>query len=259
MSIYGSTTTPKTSVEVANYLQAVRSFVPEMTNAPTRNLSSLGPEYAGMCIDNYGRIACCQSVYQTGYAAGQIDPMYIMLGADMVNRPNVEVKIGLTQPPVLSVLENPNRVMTSTLSNITDNADGLVNTGMKGYSNTRYTADSATFNAPASNKLMANPFASAFALAAANDTADLQKINPADSLMRLPGNGGGQVPCGQTRLVASIAPENEYAVLGTDVKYTAIDPVIVLGSGMNTVDSAYNLMRTTGQLGSSGSVSQKGI
>ncbi len=256
MSIYGSTTTPKTSVEVANYLQAVRSFVPEMTNAPTRNLSSLGPEYAGMCIDNYGRIACCQSVYQTGYAAGQIDPMYIMLGADMVNRPNVEVKIGLTQPPILSVLENPNRVMTSTLSNITDQADGLVNNGMKGYSNTRYTADSATFNA--APKLMANPFAGAFALAASNDTAALQKINPRDSLMGLPGTGGGQRPCGQVALMSSVAPENEYAVLGTDVKYTAIDPVIVLGSGMTTVDDAYNRMRTTGQLGSSGSVSARG-
>jgi hypothetical protein len=256
MSIYGSTTTPKTSVEVANYLQAVRSFVPEMTNAPTRNLSSLGPEYAGMCIDNYGRIACCQSVYQTGYAAGQIDPMYIMLGADMVNRPNVEVKIGLTQPPILGVLDNPNRVMTASLDNITDQADGLVNNGMKGYANTRYTADSATFNA--APKLMANPFASAFALASSNDTAALQRINPADSLRGLPGTGGGQRPCGQVALMSSVAPENEYAVLGTDVKYTAIDPVIMLGSGDNTISSAYNLMRTTGQLGGTGSVSQRG-
>lgn len=258
MSIYGSTTTPKTSVEVANYLQAIRSFVPEMTNAPTRNLSSLGPEYAGMCIDNYGRIACCQSVYQTGYAAGQIDPLYIMLGADMVNRPNVEMKVGLTQPPILNVLENPNRVMAAPLANMGTNSDLLVQSGMKGDTNTRYTADSATYNS--SPKMMANPFAAQFALAASNDTGALQSINPADSLVRLPGTGGGQRPCGQVPLVSSVAPENEYAIFGTDVKYTAVDPVIILGgSGMATVDSAYNLMRTTGQLGSSGSVSQKGI
>jgi len=257
MSIYGSTTTPKTSVEVANYLQAIRSFVPEMTNAPTRNLSSLGPEYAGMCIDNYGRIACCQSVYQTGYAAGQIDPLYIMLGADMVNRPNVEMKVGLTQPPILNVLENPNRVMAAPLSNQTSAIDGLVATGMKGDTNTRYTADSATFNA--APKMMANPFAAQFALAASNDTGALQRINPADSLMGLPGTGGGQRPCGQVALMSSVAPENEYAIFGTDVKYTPVDPVIALGSGMNTVSSAYNIMQSTGQLGSSGSVSQRGI
>jgi hypothetical protein len=255
MSIYGSTTTSKTSVEVANYLQAARSFVPELTVAPTRNLSALGPEYAGMCIDNYGRIACCQSVYQTGYAAGQIDPMYIMLGADMINRPNVEVKVGLTQPPILGILENPLRVSSSNLDSQGYASDPLVMTGMKGGTETRFTADSQSFNqAP---KIMANPFAAAFAFAAANDTAAVQRFASADSLRGLSGMGGGQRPCGQTPLIASVAPEDEYSILGTNVKYTPVSPVIML-PGMATIDSAYNTMRLTNQLGGSGSISQSG-
>ena len=255
MSIYGSTTTPKTSVEVANYLQAARSFVPELTVAPTRNLSALGPEYAGMCIDNYGRIACCQSVYQTGYAAGQIDPMYIMLGADMINRPNVEMKVGLTQPPILGILENPLRVSSSYLPSQGYATDTLISGGVKGSTETRFSADSQSFNqAP---KLMNNPFAAQFAFAAANDTAAVQRIPPADSLRGLAGMGGGQRPCGQVPLMSSVAPEDEYAILGTNVKYTAVSPVIML-PGLATISSAYNTMSQTNQLGGGGSISQSG-
>jgi len=248
MSLYGSITTPKTSVEVANYLQAARSFVPELTIAPSRNLSSLGQEYANMCLDNYGRISCCQSVYQTGSAAGQIDANYIMLGADMVNRPNVEMKVGLTQPSILGVLDNPGRVTASSV--ITQgSADTYSSVGIKGYNENRFSQDSQSYTM--SPKIMNSPFASSFALASANDTGALQKIPPADSLRMLSGMGGGQRSCGQTPIMASVAPEDEYAIFGTDVKYTAMSPVISL-PGMNTIDSAYNMMRSTNQLGGGG-------
>ena len=255
-SIYNSLAENKTGPEVAPFLVAARTFVPELTNAPDRSLASLGPEYKDLCIGDLGRIASCQTVYQTGYAAGQIDPNYVMLGPDMVNRPNVEMRVGLTQPPTLGVLENPGRVM-NTGNSSGASMDLLTAAGLKGYSMGRYTEDSATYSTEPKKSNF--PFAAQFAFAAAGDTAKLQSTPPTDSLMSLAGMGGGQRTCGQVPLMSSVAPEDEYWTYGTDYKFTPMSPVVILpGNSLQTVEQAYNKLVKTGQLGSGGSVSNSG-
>jgi hypothetical protein len=135
--------------------------------------------------------------------------------------------------------------------------DLLVAGSIKGNQMGRFTEDSATYSVqpPVSN----SPFAKQFALAASGNVAKLQQTQPLDSLMSLSGMGGGQRTCGQVPLMASVAPENEYWTYGTDYKFTPMDPTIILpGNGMATLDSAYNKLVSTRQLGSSGSVSKSG-
>lgn len=251
MSLYGSISANKTGPQVANYLQAIRSFVPEMTNAPDRSLTALGPEYANMCLDNYGRIASCQSVFQTGYAGGQIDANYIMLGPDMINRPNIEMKVGLTQPSTLSVLDNPSLVMSSgdvtstpSLSLLTQNAK-LNNLG-------QFTANSDSYAAKPTGGLGNNPFASAFAFASSNDVGKLQQIPSANTLMGLPGSGGGQRICGETPLVSSIPQQQQDWVFGTNYKDTPVSNVVTMGTGLQSIGDAYNKMFSSGSIGGSG-------
>jgi hypothetical protein len=256
MSIYSNLAQNKTGPEVGPFLVAARTFVPELTAAPDRSLAALGPEYKDYCMAEYGRIADCKTVYQTGFAAGQIDPNYVMLGPDMVTRPNVEMKVGLTQPPILGVLENPGRV-TAYGSMPENSVDPIVSGAIKGNSMGRFEANSASY--ASIPKISNYPFASAFAMAAAGDTAKLQATAPSNSFTMLAGMGGGQRTCGQVPLVSSVAPEDEFWTYGTDYKYTPMSPVIVLpGNSMQTVEQAYNLLKSTGQLGSDGSVSKSG-
>lgn len=256
MSIYSNLAQNKTGPEVAPFLVAARTFVPELTNAPDRSLAALGPEYKDLCIGDLGRIASCQTVYQTGFAAGQIDPNYVMLGPDMVNRPNIEMRVGLTQPSILGVLDNPG-LITANGSMPQNSFDLLVSSGIKGNTMGRFEADSASY--ATQPKISNYPFAAQFAFAAAGDTAKLQSTPPTDSFRVLAGMGGGQRSCGQVPLMSSVAPEDEYWTYGTDYKYTPMSPVIVLpGNSMQTVSQAYNVLAQTGQLGGTGSVSKSG-
>ena len=96
-SIYNNIADNQTGPQAGPYLATVRNMIPAFTVAPNTNLP--GTSY---CLETYGRAATCDTVYQGGYAAGQIDANYVMYREMLNGRPILSEKVGLINSPDLN-------------------------------------------------------------------------------------------------------------------------------------------------------------
>lgn len=250
-SIYNNIASNQTGPQAGPYLATVRNMIPEFTNAPTVGI----PGAPGYCFEQYGRGATCQTVYQGGYAAGQIDPNYVMLGPDMVNRPNIEQRVGLVQPAFLGVLSQADQTIAAANGTLisqgqTQNLQDTYTLGAKIPGLGRYQEISKTWETP---QLGSNPIAARFGLAASGNTNALNKLAPLNTIT-WNATGGGQATCGETRLASSVNETDSQYIFGADYKNTPISDTVTLGAGLQSLSAAYNQLIANNQLGSTGSL-----
>lgn len=250
-SIYNNIAANQTGPQAGPYLVTVRNMIPQFTNAPNVGI----PGAPGYCFEQWGRGATCQTVYQGGFAAGQIDPNYVMLGPDMVNRPNIEQKVGLVQPAFLGVLSQADQTVAAANGTLISqgqpqNLQDTYTFGAKIAGLGRYQNTSDSFNVPAFGS---NPAAGRFGLAAAGNTNSLNKLPPLNSITWNT-IGGGQTQCGENPIAASVNQMDSDYIFGADYKNTPISDVVTLGQGLQPLSAAYNQLIASNQLGSNGSL-----
>ena len=250
-SIYNNIAENHTGPQAGPYLATVRNMIPAFTVAPNNNLPG-----TGYCIEPLGRAATCDTVYQGGYAAGQIDPNFVMFREMINGRPILREKVGLVNSPDLNDFSQANQAIAAANGTMINqphsgNQQDLITFGAKIAGIGRYTNESETYNQQPA--LGSNPLASRLGFAAAGNSNALSKTAPLNNI-RWNATGGGQTKCGENPVAASVnQTDNEY-IFGADYKNTPMNDYVTLGQGLQPLSAAYNQLIQNRQLGSTGSL-----